>query len=231
MLNGQRLSQKCADSTVNDFKTILLSAEFQNELSEMVDYAKHIKQERPLVYLFAKYLMQNTDRGVSLEEKLGNRNKADMVLDGEVVLEFKQHYEFDLIKIENEFKKFGSAEQILSKHRDKTWRVTPALLKDLGQEETDIFCWIILQRDLSEKQEEDSSIAYAKETIKFWKKADNKFGDNWVEQTMRNQIEKNFNKLSNRTIKLLSFINVPVEGRYSEEKSRYTFGFIQIERA
>lgn len=122
---------------------ILNLPDFKNELEELSSFASNIKQERPIVLLFAKYFWRKK-RDVILE-----LNKCDLVVDG-TRIEFKYHFDCDTTqRVAKELGKAGGELERLLAGKPTGWNVCANIHKDMVEKNPDIFVWIICSRDLS----------------------------------------------------------------------------------
>jgi len=139
---------------IDDIKNVFLSDEYRAELEDLSCYGAHIKQERPMCYLLAKYLYK---RGfvVDLEKKEEN-HWYDLVVNG-VKIEVKFYYESDLTnRLEKEMKRYDwDINRLVSelnsckmKRKSYGWSMTLRVVEDLLVKRPDIFILIILSRDL-----------------------------------------------------------------------------------
>ena len=139
--------------TAKDIKDAFESSEFKSELEDVSSYAANIRQERPIVLLFAKYFWRRNYKS-ALEQKFPQRReKCDLVVDG-TYIEFKFHYDCDMINLQKELNRYGGKIEIVwnaacEKKLSKTWTVSPGVYKDVLVKRPDIFVWIICSRDLS----------------------------------------------------------------------------------
>ena len=116
------------EKVTKELVKILKSPEYRDDLNELSAYAASIKQERPMIVLLSKYLYQ---KGYifAMEDQ-----RCDLVI-YRTNIEFKFHYDFDLIKLQKELKKWGTAkaayEAAKRKEESETWTVAPGLYKDI----------------------------------------------------------------------------------------------------
>lgn len=131
-----------------NIKNACESSEFRVELADLSHYAAGIKQERPIVWLLAKYFWKK-GHSVDLE-----RNNCDLVID-DATIEFKFHHDSDLLVMRRELQRFGDdVEAMWAAVKEKglslTWSVCPTIYKDVIVKRPNIFVWIICSRDLSQ---------------------------------------------------------------------------------
>ena len=97
---------------IADFKAIFESPGYQHELEELNSYAANIKQERPIIWMLAKYL-RRAGFVVALE-----KNKIDLVV-GETRIEAKYNFEFELVdRLNKELDRVGWDLNELIRKRD-----------------------------------------------------------------------------------------------------------------
>jgi hypothetical protein len=132
---------------VQHIKEIFESSEFKRDLEDLSSYAANIKQERPIVFLFAKYfwLLQHN---VALE-----KNKCDLVVD-DTRIEFKFHFDLDTVRLQRTMNNYqGDIKKLMNAVSEKklssTWTVVPGIYKDVIIKRPDIFVWIICARNLN----------------------------------------------------------------------------------
>ena len=133
--------------TAKDIKVAFESSEFKSELEDLSSYAANIRQERPIVLLFAKYFWRRGYK-LALEKK-----KCDLVVD-ETRIEFKFHFDSDSLSLQKELRRYdGSVEMLMDavskKEISPTWTVGPGIYKDVIVKRPDIFVWVLCARDLS----------------------------------------------------------------------------------
>ena len=138
-----------------EIKVIFESPEFRSDLEELSSYAANIRQERPIVLLFAKYFWRRRHK-FALEE-----NKCVLVVDG-TRIEFKFHFDSDMRNLQKELNKFdGNIEMLWNaaceEKLSRTWTVSPGIYKDVIVRRPDIFAWIICARDLSRLTKDEIS--------------------------------------------------------------------------
>lgn len=141
--------------TATAVKAIFESSGFRDDLETVSLYAANIRQERPIVHLFAKYLLQQGHK-VALEKK-----RCDLVVD-ETRLEFKCHFDSDMLSLQKELTRYeGDIERVMAavsnKELSPTWTVSPGIYKDVMRKRPDIFAWIIVARDLSKLTKDEIS--------------------------------------------------------------------------
>ena len=153
----------------DDFRSLISTQEFQRELEEMSTYLMSIKQERPIVYLIAKQLWK---RGVSYQ--LEGTERKDLWIDGKTRLEFKFHYDCDILKLDAELKKLGDKSLLTvlnesrSTGRSTGWSVSPKIYEDICERKPDLFVWVICSRDLfSQDATELSRVCWSREQVKY----------------------------------------------------------------
>lgn len=153
----EALRNSCVDSLIEVFESV----EFQEELQELSSYGSNIKQERPIMYLLAKFLRRK-DLIVILE-----KNKTDIVIQGvirelklgkkkvsptfPVSIEAKFFFEFDLKKDAKKFKwnKDEIEAFITNNQKSSGWSPVELILEDIFVKKPDIFILIIQSRDLT----------------------------------------------------------------------------------
>lgn len=138
-----------------DIKDIFTSSEFRSELEDLSSYAANIRQERPIVLLFAKYFWRRGCK-FALEKK-----RCDLVVD-ETRIEFKFHFDSDMISLRKELNRYdGNIERLMDavskRELSPTWTVSPGIYKDVIVKRPDIFVWILCTRDLSKLTNDDIS--------------------------------------------------------------------------
>lgn len=156
-----------------DIVQIFKSAEFIEDLAEMSSYAANIRQERPLVFLFAKYFWKKK-HSLALEGRYSNnrKNKCDLVIDGTSV-EFKSHLDCDLYRLDKETVKYSGDlgawwRDVCENNRSKSFPVGPSIYKDIIEKCPDIFVWIICSRDLTEMDEDSlGRVVLSREQVKY----------------------------------------------------------------
>lgn len=129
-----------------DIKRLFESSEFRSELEDLSSYAANIRQERPIVLLFAKHFWRRGCK-LALEKK-----RCDLVVDGTRV-EFKFHFDYDMLSLRKEMDRYGGdverlMEAVSKKELSRTWTVSPGIYKDVIVKRPDIFVWILCARDL-----------------------------------------------------------------------------------
>jgi hypothetical protein len=139
--------------TAKDIKDAFESSEFKSELEEVSSYAANIRQERPIVLLFAKYFWRRSYK-LALEKK-----KCDLVVD-ETRIEFKFHFDSDSLSLRKELRRYdGSIEMLMDAvakgEISRTWTVSPGIYKDVIVKRPDIFVWVLCARDLSKLMNDD----------------------------------------------------------------------------
>lgn len=145
-----------SDVTIsNDIKNIFESSDFGKDLEEVSCYAAHIRQERPLVHLFAKYFWKRGCK-FALED-----DKCDLVVDRTRV-EFKFHFDSDMRNLRKELNKFGGDlgalwQAVCEEKLSKSWPVSPGIYKDVMVKRPDVFVWILCARDLSNLTKDELS--------------------------------------------------------------------------
>jgi hypothetical protein len=152
--------------TAENIKAIFESCEFRSDLEALSSYAANIRQERPIVVLFAKYVWQKGHK-VALE-----KNKCDLVVDG-TRIEFKVHYDSDVQTLRWELTKYGDnierlMEAVSAKKHSPTWAICPGIYKDVIVKRPDIFVWILSVRDLSKLTDDEMSrVCWSSEQRKY----------------------------------------------------------------
>lgn len=141
--------------TAKDIKVIFESSEFRSELEDLSSYAANIRQERPIVLLFAKYFWRRGYK-FALEKK-----KCDLVVD-ETRVEFKFHFDSDMLSLQKELNRYdGNIEMLMNavskKELSPTWTVSPGIYKDIIVKRPDIFVWVLCARNLSKLTNDDIS--------------------------------------------------------------------------
>jgi hypothetical protein len=139
--------------TAKDIKDAFESSEFKSELEDLSSYAANIRQERPVVLLFAKYFWRRGYK-LALEKK-----KCDLVID-ETRVEFKFHFDSDSLSLQKELRRYdGNIELLMNavskKEISPTWTVSPGIYKDVMMKRPDIFVWVLCARDLSKLTNDD----------------------------------------------------------------------------
>ncbi len=134
-------------------KSIFESPKFRSDLGALSSYAANIRQERPIVVLFAKYFWQQGER-VALE-----KNKCDLVVNG-TRIEFKVHFDSDIPMLQRELNKYdGNLETLMkavsAKEHSRTWNICPGIYKDVIMKRPDIFVWILQSRELSKLTDDE----------------------------------------------------------------------------
>lgn len=158
-------------------KTIFESKEYIKELEDLSCYGAHIKQERPMLYLLAKYLYKKGFVNMALEKKLGENLRYDLVLNN-TKIEAKFYYESDLRnRLEKEMNKFSWNIDFLKEKLDSlkkegtsySWNMMPSIIKDIFNKNPDIFILIILSRDLRKRVAELplEQICWGKDEIRY----------------------------------------------------------------
>src|SRR6516164_10769852 len=89
-----------------ELRELFRSDEFQRDLSEMSCYLASIMQERPIVFLVAKYLRRRGCK-FDLEDK-----RHDLSVDGKRI-EFKFHFSFCETRLEKQLKQLAEYGQDL----------------------------------------------------------------------------------------------------------------------
>lgn len=141
--------------TAENINTIFESSAFNMDLEALSSYAANIRQERPIVNLFAKNFWQQGHK-VALE-----KNKCDLVVDG-TRIEFKFHFDSDFRLLQKELQKYDDdierlMEAVYAKIHSPTWTVCPGIYKDVIVKRSDIFVWILCARDLSKLTDDEMS--------------------------------------------------------------------------
>lgn len=139
--------------TAQDIKAVFESSEFRSELEDISSYAANIRQERPIVLLFAKHFWQRRQK-IALEKK-----KCDLVVDG-TRIEFKFHFDYDMLSLRKELSRYGDdveklMEAVSKKELSRTWTVAPGIHKDVMVKRPDVFVWVLCARDLSGLTKDD----------------------------------------------------------------------------
>ena len=139
--------------TAKDIKDAFESSEFKSELEDVSSYAANIRQERPIVLLFAKYFWRRGYK-LALEKK-----KCDLVV-GDTRIEFKFHFDSDSLSLQKELNKYGGNIEMLmdavsKKEISGTWTVSPGIYKDVIVKRPEVFIWVLCARDLSKLTEDD----------------------------------------------------------------------------
>jgi len=139
--------------TAQDVKAIFESPEFRDDLEDLSSYAANIRQERPIVLLFAKHFWRR-DHKVALEKK-----KCDLVVEA-TRIEFKFHFDYDTLSLRKELERYGGdvgklMEAVANEELSPTWTVGPGIYKDVIVKRPDIFVWILCARDLSRLTADD----------------------------------------------------------------------------
>jgi hypothetical protein len=120
------------------------------ELTELSAYGARIKHERPIVLLCAKYLWR------SGHDTIAEGGQHDLTVNG-VTFEFKHHFDWDIPKALTE----GTRRQ---RGTSETWRILPAIRRDITERRPDVFVWIISERALESVGRE-----YCKGRVCFWR--------------------------------------------------------------
>lgn len=141
--------------TSEDIKAVFESSEFKSDLEVLSSYAANIRQERPIVHLFAKNFWQRRHK-FALEKK-----RCDLVVD-ETRIEFKFHFDYDMLSLQKELNRYDSdieklMEAVSKKELSPTWTVSPGIYKDVIVKRPDIFVWILCARDLSNLTKDEIS--------------------------------------------------------------------------
>jgi hypothetical protein len=139
--------------TAKDIKDAFESSEFKSELEDVSSYGANIRQERPIVLLFAKYFWRRGYK-LALEKK-----KCDLVVD-DTRIEFKFHFDSDSLSLQKELNRYGGSiemlmEAVSKKEISRTWTVSPGIYKDVIVKRPDIFVWVLCARDLSKLTNDD----------------------------------------------------------------------------
>ena len=135
---------------------IFRSLEFRTELEELSSYAAHIKQERPIVHLLAKYFWRQ-GRNVVLEDR-----RCDLVVEG-TKIEFKYHFDCDQASMKKELEMCGGEIASLNACKKNGWQACRSIYDDTVIKCPHIFILIICSRDLSKvKQECLSQIVWSR---------------------------------------------------------------------
>jgi hypothetical protein len=141
--------------TAEDIKAIFESSGFKSDLEALSSYAANIRQERPIVHLFAKHFWQRRHK-FALEKK-----RCDLVVD-ETRIEFKFHFDYDMLSLQKELNRYdGDIEKLMEavskRELSRTWTVSPGIYKDVIVKRPDIFAWILCERDLSKLTNDEIS--------------------------------------------------------------------------
>lgn len=141
--------------TAGSIKAIFESSEFRIDLEALSSYAANIRQERPIVYLFAKNFWQRGHK-IALEKK-----RCDLVVD-EKRIEFKFHFDCDMLSVQYELNRYdGDIERLMEavsrKELSSTWTVSPGIYKDVIVKRPDTFVWILCARDISNLTDDEIS--------------------------------------------------------------------------
>ncbi len=140
---------------IETLKSVMLSKPYVEELIDLSAYGAHIKQERPMCYLLAKYLYKRGFLNLCLEKNLGKNQWCDMVVNN-TKIEAKFYYESDLLKLEKEMNKFqwnidllrSELNSLKKEGKSHSWKVTLPIIEDIFEKNPDIFILIVLSRDL-----------------------------------------------------------------------------------
>lgn len=146
--------------TAEKLISIFKSVDFGRDLTELSSYAASIRQERPIVQLFAKYLWRDGSHIHALESKYNRPNgerskdKCDLSVDGKTI-EFKSHFDSDMRTVGKDLKSCDNDLQemwrrISVEKKNKTWGVCPSIYEDVLIKQPDFFVWIICSRDIKE---------------------------------------------------------------------------------
>lgn len=134
------------DFSLDKIGEMFSSDDYRRDLEELSIYASHIKQERPMIYLLAKYLNR---RGFDVVLEWKEKDKSYDLVVNFVRIEAKFYYESDLIyRLKKEAEDADwKIENLLGKRSN--WYITKPILKDIVEKNTDILILIIVSRDLS----------------------------------------------------------------------------------
>jgi hypothetical protein len=141
--------------TANDIIVAFESSGFRQDLQDMSSYAANIRQERPLVLLFARYFWKQGHK-FALEKK-----KVDLVID-ETRIEFKFHFDYDMLRLKKDLSSNDDdiekmMQAVADKKLSSTWSVGPGVYKDVVIKQPNIFVWILCSRDLRNLTSDDIS--------------------------------------------------------------------------
>lgn len=158
---------------VETLRSVIMSPDFKRELELMTEYGANIKLERPIVYCLAKFLHEKKHQ-VVLEcpyDESYRRRKCDLVLCGRTI-ECKFHYDFDLNKVQRSLEKYDKKPDEIMKHKSVATEVLQDVLGKGNniQSIPDIFIWVIMERNLTEKDRDLKNIAFLDDQVRFKEK-------------------------------------------------------------
>jgi|YelNatPaOPRAMG01_1025707.scaffolds.fasta_scaffold21171_5 hypothetical protein len=166
-MDGQRRLE------IDDLKGVFLSDEYRAELEDLSCYGAHIKQERPMCYLLAKYLKK---RGFEVDlEKKEENYWYDLIVNG-AKIEIKFYHESDLMyRLEKEMKRCNwDINRLVSelnsrnvKRKSYSWNMTLMMIKDILFKRPDIFILIILSRDLRKSKVDLEHVCLSEDELKY----------------------------------------------------------------
>jgi hypothetical protein len=158
---------------IDDLKSVFLSDEYRAELEDLSCYGAHIKQERPMCYLLARYLNK---RGFEVDlEKKEENYWYDLIVNG-AKIEIKFYHESDLRnRLEKEMKRYDwDINRLVSelnsrnmKRKSYSWNMTLMMIKDILVKRPDIFILIILSRDLRKSKVSLEHVCLSKDELKY----------------------------------------------------------------
>ncbi|HEC38501.1 hypothetical protein LCGC14_0705960 [marine sediment metagenome] len=158
-------------------REIIKSEEFITELKKLSLWASNIKQEAPIIHILTKIL---TEQGYLVALEWDKKNKHDMMVNHNAIIEAKFYYEEDIQhQLRLLFNKSGkNIDQLLEwleqKIETKTslyYDIAFYILKDIFYKLPNIFILIILSRNLLDVRENDLEIInWSNQCIKYNKK-------------------------------------------------------------
>jgi hypothetical protein len=145
------------------------------ELTELSAYGAHIKQERPMCYLLAKYLYKQGFTELALEKTFERHQWYDLVVN-KTKIEAKFYYESDLLlRLSREMNEFewsitrllAKRDSLIAAGKSRTWTMTLPIVEDMIVKKPDIFILIILSRDLRRANMSLEQICWSKNEINY----------------------------------------------------------------
>jgi len=161
---------------IETLKNIFCSNLYRTELEDLSCYGAHIKQERPMCYILAKYLYkQGFD--IALEKTLGKNQWYDLVVNN-TKIEAKFYYESDLrdrLKKEMDESQWNidslihTLDSLKKDGKSYSWKMTLSIIEDILNKNPDLFILIILSHDLRKKRVDVplDQICWSKYEIKY----------------------------------------------------------------
>ncbi len=156
---------------------IIKSEEFITELKKLSLWASNIKQEAPIIHILTKIL---TEHGYLVALEWDKKNKHDMMVNHNAIIEAKFYYEEDIQhQLRILFNKSGkNIDQLLDWLKQKIETKTSLyydvgfyILKDIFYKLPNIFILIILSRNLLDVGEKNLEVInWSNECIKYNKK-------------------------------------------------------------